>query len=93
MNSWYNIKSWFTGKNKKTVKPKVVARKKRSNAKLTKSQVSIIRKLHKRRKECGINNYADFTIFCNKELNINKSRSVYNRIVRQQGAYAPVTKD
>ena len=90
MNTWYYIKNWFK-KSKKPqdiVKPSIAIRKKRDNNSLTDSEIALIRKLYALRKEYNVKTYDQFTDFCNKELGINKSRSVYHRIVNKEGGYS-----
>lgn len=90
MNTWYYIKNWFK-KSKKPqdiVKPSIATRKERNNALLTDEEIKLIRKLYVIRKEYGIKTYAEFTKFCNDELEISKSRSVYHRIINKEGRYS-----
>ena len=88
MNTWYYIKNWF---NKPKVKP-TLTRKKRNNETLSKAQVRKIQSIHKNKHKFDVSTLDDLRVYCNKELAINKSRSVYGRIVKQQGAYAPITE-
>ena len=44
------------------------------------------------KKDYNVSTYAEFTKFCNNELNLDKSRSVYHRIIHKDGGYAPVNK-
>ena len=106
MNTWQSVKNWFNSKKKEivVVKPtpavtpylvipkKTVKRKTRDNVKLTKKQIIIIRNLYKYKEDYNVSTYAEFTKFCNNELDINKSRSVYHRIIHKDGGYAPVNK-
>ena len=98
---WYYIKNWFTRnpllwKNDKeepkqevkVTKPKAT-RKKRNGDKLSKKEVTQIRKFYKERDEFGIETYAEFTTFCNRKLSLNKSRSVYCRVVNRIDPYTP----
>ena len=83
---WWHIKNWLNSKKKepkekvKITKPKAT-RKKRNGDKLSKKEVTQIRKFYKERDEFGIETYAEFTTFCNRKLSLNKSRSVYCRVV------------
>ena len=97
---WWYIKNWFKPKNKeekeepkkevKITKPKAKAtRKKRNGDKLSKKEVTQIRKFYKERDEFGIETYAEFTIFCNRKLSLDKSRSVYCRVVNRIDPYTP----
>ena len=100
---WYYIKNWFTRnpllwKNDKeepkqevkVTKPKPKAsRKKRNGDKLSKKEVTQIRKFYKDKDEFGIETYAEFTTFCNRKLSLNKSRSVYCRVVNRIDPYTP----
>ena len=91
MNTWYHIKRWFERSKKEIIvvkKTKNNSRKKRDNNALTDSEVALIRKLYVLRKEYSVKTYDEFTNFCNKELGINKSRSVYHRIVNKEGGYS-----
>ena len=100
MITWYYIKNWFKGKPKETVveptivktKVKKTSRKKHDGVKLTNDQIESIRKIYTVRKNYGVKTYAEFTIFCNKKLGINKTRSVYHRIINKHGRYASVKK-
>ena len=97
MKIWQSVKDWFN--NKEAVeaiklKPviKKVKRKTRDNVGLSKKQISIIRKLYRYKEDYNVSTYAEFTKFCNNELNLDKSRSVYHRIIHKDGGYAPVNK-
>jgi hypothetical protein len=104
MKIWQSVKDWFN--DKQDVKPieekrssnirpiilEKVKRKTRDNVKLTKKQIIIIRNLYKYKEDYNVSTYAEFTKFCNNELDINKSRSVYHRIIHKDGGYAPVNK-
>ena len=104
MKIWQSVKDWFSDKQDvkpieekrlSNIKPIIltkVKRKTRDNVSLTKKQISIIRKLYKYREDYNVSTYAEFTKFCNNELNIDKSRSVYHRIIHKDGGYAPVNK-
>ena len=71
---------------------KKVKRKTRDNVGLTKKQISTIRKLYRYREDYNVSTYAEFTKFCNNELNLDKSRSVYHRIINKDGGYASIKK-
>ena len=104
MKIWQSVKDWFN--DKQDVKPieekrssnirpiilEKVKRKTRDNVQLTTHQVNTIRKLYKYKKDYNVSTYAEFTKFCNNELNLDKSRSVYHRIIHKDGGYAPVNK-
>ena len=83
---WWYIKNWFKPTTKEEPKEEVkitkskTTRKKRNGDKLSKKEVAI-RKFYKDRDEFGIETYAEFTTFCNRKLSLNKSRSVYCRVV------------
>jgi len=84
---WWHIKNWLKPKVKgepkekvKITKPKAT-RKKRNGDTLSKKEVIQIRKFYKERDEFGIETYAEFTTFCNRKLSLDKSRSVYCRVV------------
>ena len=83
---WWHIKNWLKPKKEapkkevKITKPKN-NRKKRNGDKLSKKEVTQIRKFYKERDEFGIETYAEFTTFCNRKLSLDKSRSVYCRVV------------
>ena len=84
---WWYIKNWFKPTTKEEPKEEVkitkskTTRKKRNSDKLSKKEVTQIRKFYKERDEFGIETYAEFTTFCNRKLSLNKSRSVYCRVV------------
>ena len=84
---WWYIKNWFKPTTKEEPKEEVkitkskTTRKKRNGDKLSKKEVTQIRKFYKERDEFGIETYAEFTTFCNRKLSLNKSRSVYCRVV------------
>ena len=86
-DQWWYIKNWFSFKNKKPKEEKVkitksrTTRKKRNGDKLSKKEVTQIRKFYREKDEFGIETYAEFTIFCNRKLSLDKSRSVYCRII------------
>ena len=104
MKIWQSVKDWFS--DKQDVKPieekrlsnikpiilKKVKRKTRDNVALTKKQISTIRKLYRYREDYNVSTYAEFTKFCNNELNLDKSRSVYHRIINKDGGYASIKK-
>lgn len=96
MITWYYIKNWFKRKPKETiVEPTIIkktSRKKHDGVKLTNDQVESIRRLYAVREGYEVETYAEFTIFCNKKLGINKTRSVYHRIINKHGRYASVKK-
>lgn len=89
MNTWYYIKNWFSKpkKSEEILIPKIKTRKKRDNYPLTDKQIDQIQKLYALKEEYGVKNYSEFTKFCNNKLDLNKSRSVYHRIISKQGAY------
>ena len=89
MNTWYYIKNWFTKpkQSEEVLIPRIKTRKKRDNATLTDNQIHQIQKLYTLRNEYGVKTYAEFTKFCNEKLDLNKSRSVYHRIISKQGSY------
>ena len=64
-------------------------RKQRDNTKLTKNQILRIRLIWSGKGDPfpNVKNLDRLTKYCNDKLNINKSRSVYHRIVNNQGAY------
>ena len=64
-------------------------RKQRDNTKLTKNQILRIRLIWSGKGDPfpNVKNLDKLTKYCNDKLNINKSRSVYHRIVNNQGAY------
>jgi len=64
-------------------------RKQRDNTKLTKNQILRIRLIWSGKGDPfpNVKNLDRLTKYCNNKLNINKSRSVYHRIVNNQGAY------
>jgi len=84
---WWYIKNWFKPTTKEEPKEKVkitkskTTRKKRNSDKLSKKEVTQIRKFYKERDEFGIETYAEFTTFCNRKLSLDKSRSVYCRVI------------
>ena len=93
---WWHIKNWLKPKKEepkkevKITKPKPKAtRKKRNGDKLSKKEVTQIRKFYKDRDEFGIETYAEFTTFCNRKLSLDKSRSVYCRVVNRIDPYTP----
>ncbi len=95
MITWYYIKNWFKKSKKSPIKPMnadnirpIVLRKKRDNNSLTTDQITLIRKLYVMREQYGVKTYAEFTKFCNDELEISKSRSVYHRIINKEGRYS-----
>lgn len=97
MKIWQSVKDWFN--NKEAVEPiklkpviKKVKRKTRDNVGLSKKQISTIRKLYRYREDYNVSTYAEFTKFCNNELNLDKSRSVYHRIINKDGGYASIKK-
>ena len=97
MKIWQSVKDWFN--DKQDVKPieekrlsNIIKRKTRDNVGLSKKQISIIRKLYRYKEDYNVSTYAEFTKFCNNELNLDKSRSVYHRIIHKDGGYAPVNK-
>ena len=104
MKIWQSVKDWFN--DKQDVKPieekrssnirpiilEKVKRKTRDNVGLSKKQISIIRKLYRYREDYNVSTYAEFTKFCNNELNLDKSRSVYHRIINKDGGYASIKK-
>jgi hypothetical protein len=83
---WWYIKNWFKPK-KEEPKQKVkitkskITRKKRNGEKLSEKEVTQIRKFYNEKNEFGIETYAEFTTFCNRKLSLDKSRSVYCRVV------------
>tara|TARA_R100001480_G_scaffold2516_2_gene7100 strand:+ start:1700 stop:1993 length:294 start_codon:yes stop_codon:yes gene_type:complete len=86
-DQWWYIKNWFSSKNEKPKEEKVkitksrTTRKKRNGDKLSKKEVTQIRKFYREKDEFGIETYAEFTTFCNRKLSLDKSRSVYCRII------------
>ena len=93
MNTWYHIKRWFERSKKEIIvvkKTKNNSRKKRDNTRLTKNQVIRIRLIWSGKGDPfpNVKNLDRLTKYCNDKLNINKSRSVYHRIVNSEGAYA-----
>ena len=64
-------------------------RKQRDNTRLTKNQIMRIRLIWSGKGDPfpNVSNLDKLTTYCNDKLNINKSRSVYHRIVNNQGAY------
>ena len=97
MKIWQSVKDWFNNKQAvETIKLKPVIkkvkRKTRDNVGLSKKQISIIRKLYRYREDYNVSTYAEFTKFCNNELNLDKSRSVYHRIINKDGGYASIKK-
>ena len=104
MKIWQSVKNWFSDKQNikvihekrlSNIKPIIltkVKRKTRDNVGLTKKQISTIRKLYKYKEDYNVSTYAEFTKFCNNELNIDKSRSVYHRIINKDGGYASIKK-
>lgn len=90
MITWYYIKNWFKKpkKSEEVLIPRIKTRKKRDNNSLTTDQIALIRKLYTMRKQYGVKTYAEFTKFCNNELEISKSRSVYHRIINKEGRYS-----
>ena len=92
---WWYIKNWFKPTTKEEPKEEVkitkskTTRKKRNGDKLSKKEVTQIRKFYKERDEFGIETYAEFTTFCNRKLSLNKSRSVYCRVVNRIDPYTP----
>jgi hypothetical protein len=65
-------------------------RKQRDNTKLTKNQILRIRLIWSGKGDPfpNVKNLDRLTKYCNDKLNIHKSRSVYHRIVNNQGAYS-----
>ena len=104
MKIWQSVKDWFSDKqdvepieakrlsNIRPIILKKVTRKTRDNVGLSKKQISIIRKLYRYREDYNVSTYAEFTKFCNNELNLDKSRSVYHRIINKDGGYASIKK-
>ena len=93
MNTWYHIKRWFERTKKEVVvikKTKTNSRKQRDNTKLTKNQIIRIRLIWSGKGDPfpNVKNLDRLTKYCNDKLNINKSRSVYHRIVNNLGAYS-----
>ena len=90
MNTWYYIKNWFKKpkQSEEVLIPRIKTRKRRDNATLTNNQIDQIQKLYTLRNEYGVKTYAEFTKFCNKKLDLNKSRSVYHRIINKEGRYS-----
>jgi hypothetical protein len=68
----------------------IILRKKRDNTRLTKNQIMRIRIIWSGKGDPfpNVKNLDRLTKYCNDKLNINKSRSVYHRIVNNQGAYS-----
>jgi hypothetical protein len=68
------------------------SRKKRDNTRLTKNQIIQIRLIWSRKGDPfpNVSNLTKLTKYCNDKLNINKSRSVYHRIVNNEGAYSSI---
>ncbi len=68
------------------------SRKKRDNTRLTKNQVIRIRLIWSGKGDPfpNVKNLDRLTKYCNDKLNINKSRSVYHRIVNNLGAYSSI---
>jgi hypothetical protein len=66
------------------------SRKQRDNTRLTKNQIMRIRIIWSGKGDPfpNVKNLDRLTKYCNDKLNINKSRSVYHRIVNNQGAYS-----
>tara|TARA_R100000541_G_scaffold12097_1_gene20411 strand:+ start:1340 stop:1630 length:291 start_codon:yes stop_codon:yes gene_type:complete len=96
MKTWYYIKKWFSRKPQEVDTSEVTTkniRKKHDGVKLTNDQIESIRRLYAVREGYEVETYAEFTIFCNKKLGINKTRSVYHRIINEQGRYASVKKN
>jgi hypothetical protein len=100
MNIWNSIKEWFQHTSKidineeirlheKLHKSVTQSRKQRDNTKLTKNQILRIRLIWSGKSDPfpNVSNLDKLTTYCNDKLNINKSRSVYHRIVNNQGAY------
>ena len=95
MNTWYYIKRWFERSKKEIIvikKTKNNSRKKRDNTRLTKNQVIQIRLIWSGKGDPfpNVKNLDRLTKYCNDKLNINKSRSVYHRIVNNLGAYSSI---
>jgi len=93
MNTWYHIKRWFERSKKEIIvvkKTKNNSRKKRDNTRLTKAQIIRINLIWSGKDSPipDVSNLTKLTKYCNDKLNINKSRSVYHRIVNSEGAYA-----
>jgi hypothetical protein len=93
MNTWYHIKRWFERTKKEIVvikKTKTNSRKKRDNIKLTKAQIVRIRLIWTGKNDPipDVSNLDKLTKYCNDKLNVDKSRSVYHRIVNNLGAYS-----
>ena len=65
-------------------------RKQRDNTRLTKNQILRIRLIWSGKGDPfpNVKNLDRLTKYCNDKLNINKSRSVYHRIVNNLGAYS-----
>jgi len=95
MNTWYHIKRWFERTKKEVVvikKTKTNSRKQRDNIKLTENQIVRIRLIWSGKGDPfpNVKNLDRLTKYCNDKLNINKSRSVYHRIVNNLGAYSSI---
>jgi len=71
------------------------SRKKRDNTRLTKNQIIRIRLIWSEKNNLipDVSNLTKLTKYCNDKLNINKSRSVYHRIVNNLGAYSSIDPD
>ena len=95
MKTWYYIKRWFERTKKEVVvikKTKTNSRKQRDNIKLTENQIVRIRLIWSGKGDPfpNVKNLDRLTKYCNDKLNINKSRSVYHRIVNNLGAYSSI---
>jgi hypothetical protein len=68
------------------------SRKKRDNTKLTKAQIVRINLIWSGKNDPipDVSNLTKLTKYCNDKLDINKSRSVYHRIVNNLGAYSSI---
>ena len=66
------------------------SRKQRDNTKLTENQIVRIRLIWSGKGDPfpNVGNLDKLTKYCNDKLNVNKSRSVYHRIVNNLGAYS-----
>ena len=68
------------------------SRKQRDNTKLTENQIVRIRLIWSGKGDPfpNVGNLDRLTKYCNDKLNVNKSRSVYHRIVNNLGAYSSI---
>ena len=70
----------------------IILRKQRDNTKLTENQIVRIRLIWSGKGDPfpNVGNLDRLTKYCNDKLNVNKSRSVYHRIVNNLGAYSSI---